>query len=118
MGPAWDEVGEIVIRSIQLNFRDEGRPAKWRPFAPSTLKKRQGGKLLQDTGRMLRSISYRKLNNYGIEVGTNLGGSNSYAATHQFGRGPIPARPFVMVQDNDIPEIERAIVDHIVREMR
>jgi phage virion morphogenesis protein len=132
MAPAWEEVGEIVLRSIMLNFRDEGRPAKWKDFAPSTRRRRGdigSAKLLDDTGRMKQSISWKLLNQHSVQVGTNLGGKNSYAATHHYGRpalssiktrkrlSPIPARPFILVQDQDIPEIEQALIDHIVRPM-
>ena len=97
MRPAWKAVGELVVSSILMNFRDEGRPAKWQKFSPNTKRKRgemADAKLLVDSGIMRKSLTQssaiKSLGNEGVEVGTNV----EYAATHQFGRGPIPARPF------------------------
>jgi phage gpG-like protein len=45
------------------------------------------------------------------EVGTNV----VYAATHQFGRGAIPARPFLMLQDEDRPAICDVLRDYMLR---
>lgn len=128
MRPAWQEIGELVHRSVMRNFEAGGRPKHWPALKASTIMARAGGKHrvytkrgklsahgrkhafgqkpLIATGRLMRSITYRATNAF-AEVGTNL----VYAATHQFGRGPIPARPFLVLQ----PEDERAAADIIER---
>jgi len=71
---------------------------------------------LIDTGRLRNSITSRA---YGdrVEIGTKV----VYAAIHQFGgkagRGrkvTIPARPYLMVQDEDWPQIRVKIIDYIL----
>lgn len=62
-----------------------GQP--WRPLAQP--RRRGPGRPLLDTGRLRASITYR-VDASGFVVETNV----VYAATHQFGRGAIPARPF------------------------
>jgi phage gpG-like protein len=42
-----------------------------------------------------------------VEVGTDV----PYANTHQYGRGRIPARPFLGIGPQDEPGIESAISD-------
>lgn len=95
--PAWRQIGEMMVRSVLENFRQGGRPSPWKPLAPSTLRhKRPGGKILIDTGKLMRSVAY-EIDGAGVLIGTN----EIYAATHQFGRDHIPARPFVLMQAAD-----------------
>lgn len=107
---AWEVVGEIVLNSIRRNFDVGGRPTPWAPRSTLYPGRRANNKLLIDTGRLINSIAKRAANTY-VEVGTNV----IYAATHQFGRGSIPARPFLMVQAEDWPEIETVLRDAITR---
>ena len=39
--PALKIIGEIGLTSIQRNFEVGGRPKKWKPLAPSTIKQRR-----------------------------------------------------------------------------
>ena len=103
MRAAFEEVGEIVHASVMRNFEDEGRP-KWQRMAPGG----RSGKLLQDSSRLIRSIKPRATSRF-AEVCTNV----EYAPYHQIGTGSIPARPFIMLQDEDMPEIRAAILDHL-----
>jgi phage virion morphogenesis protein len=130
--------GEYMKRSIDKNFSAEGRPAPWARLSLSTLlgwgrgkkghitkkgawsKKGQtalaGRKVLTDSARLRNSISY----NAGareISIGTNV----IYAAIHHFGgqagRGKkvtIPARPFMLFQDEDINYFERSLIEFIL----
>jgi phage virion morphogenesis protein len=110
MSEAFDEVGEIVLRSIRRNFDEGGRPSKWPARSTKYTGRRAGNKLLIDTGRLLNSITRRSTPSY-AEVGTNT----VYAATHHFGDRGIPARPFIMVQDEDREPIAEALIHHIMR---
>jgi len=119
MRPCLQEIGEIVHASVMRNFEAQGRPRKWKKLKYTRKRgSRSGAKILQDSGRMKGSIRPRVIGNSGVEVGTNLGGSNSYGATHQFGRGSIPARPYLAIQNEDWPEIEDAVQDHILGNLR
>ena len=123
--PFLELAGVECIKWVTKTFRDQGRPA-WQALKPSTLKRRRklgaGAKILQDSGKMRNSIvsagsgrklpeSIYNLSNTKLEIGTNV----VYAATHQFGRGAIPARPFV--PEGNEPELLNAIQDKLERYM-
>lgn len=88
-----------VIKLITRKFAQSG--PGWVPLAKRTLKRRRlkgkGGKPLLDTGRLRASLvaegtgSVKEITRIGFRLGTNI----VYAATHQYGRGRIPARPFI-----------------------
>jgi len=75
------KAGMIMLRSIDKNFRAEGRPTKWKGLSAMTKafrrkgKAKKGGervfKILQDTGRLKGSISARTTKGQ-VEIGTNL----------------------------------------------
>jgi len=95
----------IGYRDIIQHFqREEGPQGKW-----TGLKFRKG-KILQDTGRLRMSINFRTSGNQGY-LGTNM----IYAATHQFGRGSIPARPFLWFTDKAKRNIEKEFMTYIAR---
>lgn len=105
MRPLWQAVGMYVQRqTIKERFDKEQSPEgqKWKPLAPATLKQRSAkhktghARILQDTGELRRSITYEAEPN-SVRVGTSL----KYARTHQFGRGNIPARLFLGVNDEE-----------------
>jgi len=111
--PAMKEIGEIVRSSIIKNFEQSGRPNKWQPLAAATIKKKRGGagKTLIDSARLMNSITTRAHSNR-VEIGTSV----IYARIHQLGgiagRGrkvEIPARPYLMVQDEDWSPIREVL---------
>lgn len=79
-----------------------------------------GKKTLIDTARLMNSINSRAYADR-VEVGTNV----VYAAIHHFG-GPagrgkkvkIPARPYLMVQNEDWREIRAALADYLMKGAR
>lgn len=119
MEPAMEIIGETVRASVLKNFAAGGRPSGWKALAPATLAKKKGGSILVGKGHgggLMGSINYRAASDY-VMVGTN----KVYAAIHQFGgqagRGhaaTIPARPYLMVQDEDWPEIRDELTDYIL----
>jgi len=66
--------------------------SSWRPLSPRTIARRRKGSTrpLLDTGRLRNSIHVTH-DASGVYVQTSV----VYAATHNFGRDAIPARPFI-----------------------
>jgi len=132
--PALQIIGGIVLRSVRQNFMQGGRPDKW------VKSKKPSGRTLIATRRLMMSIN-RKLNATSVEIGTNT----EYAAVHQFGddrvvsvrahkrvgvfgdksrtanipthkrKQNMPARPFLMVQDEDWAAINTAMQDYLTK---
>lgn len=126
---ALDVIGEIVTESIQRNFEEGGRPNKWEPLAESTIKQRKKagkwpGKVLVRSGvsgGLMGAISYKAANRNVVWSANKV-----YAAAHHFGRGvtssrsggtyyDLPPRPFMLIQDDDWPEINETMQDFIIR---
>lgn len=122
--PAMRLIGEIVHESIQRNFEEGGRPKKWKRLAPSTIKQRKRigkwpGRMLVRrgvSGGLMGAIAYRAFNDRVVSHANKI-----YAAIHHFGgmagRGrkvKIPARPYMMVQDEDWKEIKAALNEFIL----
>lgn len=135
--PAMKIIGRIVRDSIVKNFEAGGRPAKWKPSARAQVK---GDKTLIASSRLMNSIASRGHSNK-AEIGTNV----VYAAIHQFGGktkphvieprnakalkipgigfrkrvnhpgSKIPARPFLMVQEEDWTEIKNTVQDYLLK---
>ncbi|NBJ15718.1 MAG: phage virion morphogenesis protein [Dehalobacter sp. 4CP] len=118
--PAMETIGQIVRRSVLKNFDKGGRPAKW---IPSKRVLKHGGKTLVDKAILRNSINYNAFSN-SVEIGP--ADSVPYAAVHQFGigrrsvissrrvMGAIPARPYLLVQDEDWVETKEALKDHLM----
>jgi phage virion morphogenesis protein len=129
--PVMLEIGEIVRTSVERNFDAGGRP-KWNESARV---KREGGQTLSLSGRLRRSFAVQAGNDR-VAVGTNvvyaaihqLGGKTgphvikpkrANALFWPGARHPvksvnhpgsvIPARPFLMVQNEDWTEIRSVI---------
>ena len=117
-------LGETVLSSIQENFEKGGRPASWEPLAPATIRERirkekWPGRILVRTGvsgGLLGSISYEAFPKKAV-----VSANETYAAIHHFGgkagRGRktnIPARPYMMIQNEDMDEMQAALKDYIL----
>ena len=115
--PAMHIIGATVLASVQRNFEEGGRPSKWQPLSPVTLKSKKNTQILQVkgyAGGLLGSIHYEPGRNK-VEIGTN----KKYGAIHHFGgqagRGKkvtIPARPFMLLQDDDWVEFSEALQEY------
>ena len=119
--PAFNQIGEYILRQTQLRFDKQQDPDKksWQPLKPSTLRKKQQKskilKILQQDGDLRRSIVYQATDKK-VEIGTN----RIYGAIHQFGgnagRGrktKIPARPYLGVNGDDEREVVAIIEDYL-----
>lgn len=90
-----------AVDLVADGFRSSTAPsgAAWRPLARARSRNRRRGdrgKPLVDTGRLRASVTARPVvTRDSFTIGTNV----IYAATHQYGRGPIPARPFLPSPD-------------------
>ena len=156
MTPAMKRIANQLEATVKRNFREGGRPEKWKP-SKRVLK--HGGQTLRETGRLRSSITPDHGRNY-AEVGTSV----EYAPTHQFGAkkgefgrkkvtikahrrkvksrdirkgrhlvakgvtfvkeherimefpwGDIPARPFMVVPDEDMEDIKDILVRFIFK---
>ena len=115
--PFMRNVGEYMVnRTIKECFDKEQSPdgQKWQPLSPARVKQRMkkhktgSMKILQDTGELRRSVRYEATNQR-VAIGSKL----VYAATHQFGRGNIPARPFLAVTEADRQHILRMLATYL-----
>lgn len=131
--PVMRAIAEVMHEAVLENFIQEGRP-KWQGLKPPG---RPGGKILQVKGHLLNSITPASDNDNAV-VGTDL----KYAAIHQFGGktraheirprnkkalafggrvvkkvnhpgSNIPARPFLLLTDQDVDEIEGTMNDYL-----
>ena len=120
--PVLQQFGVQMLRSIEQTFQAGGRPRGWAPWATSTRRalerKRKGGnRILIDSGRLKNSIAARVEGTPPIlRVGSNV----IYSRIHQLGgaagrghKSLIPARPFLVVQDEDMEILKRMLVDSL-----
>ncbi|KNC89906.1 phage virion morphogenesis protein [Trabulsiella odontotermitis] len=77
--PLMREMAAAMGDAVEENFAREGRPA-WMGWSPSYARKRSGGKILQKSGRLAKSITQVSSNDMAM-VGTNV----KYARIHQEG---------------------------------
>lgn len=142
--------GQILVTSIQRNFEVGGRPTKWAPLSPVTLKRRKGNKPLVVKGMgggLMGSIHYvvegdklkvgtPKVQGGTLHFGAKKGAFGTVAVkvaahtrvTEKYGEiavkahtrnqaipwGDIPARNFVVVQDEDRVNIQRTAQDFLL----
>jgi phage gpG-like protein len=113
--PVFEAFAAYHRRSIARNFAAEGRPRRWAPLQPETIKDRlrQGyasGPILQRSGRLMRNfqITWRKTS---YSVRNPL----PYFNAHQFGypAGNIPARPMLVLLAQDKAQFTRLARIHL-----
>ncbi|WDE07285.1 phage virion morphogenesis protein [Thalassomonas viridans] len=109
--PAFREIGEFLLETHQQRFIDmqapEGEP--WEPLAPQTLKKKKRqDRILTESGTLADTLNYQLSDNQLM-----FGSDKEYAATHQFGRDEIPARPFLGLAPFEQDEIIDILSDHL-----
>ena len=110
--PALRSIGELLLNSTRARFDSQTSPdgAPWAPLKPRTLarKKRNRDKILTEEGRLRGTLAYRVGDGW-VEVGSPL----IYGATHQHGRGPIPARPYLGLSPEDAADVREEILDFV-----
>ncbi len=85
-----EQLGTLVSEGFDKAEAPDGAP--WAPLAPRTIARRRkrSARPLLDTGRLRNSVAITS-DAEGVYLSTPV----VYAATHQHGRGAIPARPFL-----------------------
>lgn len=125
MAPVMRGVAVDMRLSVVQNFLSQGRPVRW---VQSLRARRDGGYTLIDTGRLINSFRISSGPSEAV-VFTAV----PYATTHHFGArkgafgvfttktgknmpiplGPIPARPFMMLQDGDKGVIMQKLIKRV-----
>ena len=98
-----NRIGIAGQAEINLSFRREGNDeGRWLPLKPATIAARRTGpnigggvKILQDTGRLLQSVTFNPR-----QDSVDVGAGTEYGFRHQEGQG-VPRRPF-------LPSLKRA----------
>lgn len=93
---------------VQRNFKSEGEAVGgWKPFSEKTLsiiartdKKRTNPKLLQRSGALRLSYLPRADDSL-----AGIGSELPYAADHQYGKAPTPARPMLPLKNPALSEV-------------
>jgi phage virion morphogenesis protein len=111
------ELGELLLPIHRRRFRAQQSPDgdPWAPLSPAyrRRKRRNRNRILVLRGQLSTTLRYQ------IQGGDLLFGTNlKDGATHQFGRGAIPARPWLGIGRDDALRLERAARDHVSRALR
>lgn len=122
MRPVMAEIAETLRSSVEENFAREssrgplvsgGNGGVWAALAPSTVKNRarlgKSGRKLQVTGQLLASISTQSSESEAL-VGTN----KKYARYLNDGTKKMPARPFMVIQQADLQEIQQTVNEYLL----
>jgi phage virion morphogenesis protein len=119
--PVLSVLGRLMQASVRANFSQGGRPEKWTPLAPSTLKHRRGRgrKPLVETGggHLPRSITFA-VGSLHVDVGSSAVDARLHQLGGRAGRkhgAQIPARPFLVVQPEDETQIRHALERFLLR---
>lgn len=128
----YPQIIALIRRSIVTNFVTGGRysegPSKeifgggTQKWKPSRRALKQAGQTLRDTGVLLNSIQIiiERSNNTGFIL--KMTTITPYAAIHQYGGTikskknreiPIPRRPFLVLQNEDITGIQKIIKNYL-----
>lgn len=111
------DMGEYLMRSIRERAAREVDPqgVPWTPLSPRYKRfkdaKRPGKKKLTFDNHMLFDQFSYQVQSRQLLVGT----AAKYGATHQFGRGKIPARPYLGISTEDETELVAILGDHLAR---
>lgn len=104
-------MGEEALLDIYDGFENEQNPATLEKWKPSERAEKEGGKTLQDTRNLRKSIDYNLTGDSAVSVGTKV----VYATPHMEGEGEMPARPFLGVRKDfdtrimNMPEVRRML---------
>jgi phage virion morphogenesis protein len=116
--PLFLEAGEELLQSTRARFASQTDPdgRAWAPlslrYLASSRKRRSRGPnaILTLSGDLARDLHYQA-----SDTELRLGSSKKYAATHQFGRGRIPTRPFLGLAADDRATVLELAADYFER---
>ncbi len=109
----------IVFKDVIRHFETESGPAgRWQAWSARYAKKRKGGKILQDTGKLrnaFKPTNFRKDDN-GIvwfnDAKTKKG--FPYAFAHDTGGPKLPKRSFMWLSNDAIKQIESDTLEFLL----
>lgn len=99
---AMNEIGQLMVDSVRANFEAGGRPEAWEPRLVDV-----PWPILRKTGNLYNSIHYSV---YGDNV--DIDDDTEYGRYHDQGTSRLPARPFLLIQDEDEQRIMDLIAQH------
>lgn len=111
--PVFEEFGQYMLKSIDRTHQSEGRPNRWVPLTPATLKDKErkgygSKKILERTGRLIRSYRYEaKPKSFSLK---NLAPYHKY---HQYGTKHMPARITIQLLLQDKQQFTRIKNKHL-----
>ncbi len=107
------EAAQEMAQSIRENFDAGGRPAKWQAHALSTRRRVIGPRrVLIRSGKLRNSFKPQATNDEATATSNVVYGPRQhfgYPGGKGRGRSRTPARPFAMLQDEDVDSIGRRI---------
>lgn len=113
-----EQIGIYMVASVDENFAQQGRPHKWLDLKPATWKRKTGKTILEETGQLRSGIDWY-VSGETVSIGPS-GPAEIYAAIHQFGgqaganlKAHIPARPYLVIQEEDRRYIEDFVKNEI-----
>lgn len=119
-----EPIGDLLLESTAVRFDVHAGPdgTRWSPVSPQYAGRKAGGKATkrssvstQPSDTLVLSGDLRDGIAFQIEAGVLFVGTNRpYGATHQFGRGNIPARPFLGLSKEDEEAIIAILEDHLL----
>jgi phage gpG-like protein len=132
--------GNMVVKSVRQNFREGGRPEKWeKSKKPKGMTLIGTGALMKsihykvdDDGMgvtvMTGPQKYAAIHQFGGTIGPHeitaknrralqftVGGVTLYRKSVHHPGSNIPARPYMLLQDEDVKIIENMMIQHIVK---
>lgn len=112
--------GPMFVNDVHRLFEAEKDPMgkSWEPLDEDTLDRKvnksrrrgDGGKILQVTGRMRRSVSFSA-----SPTRIVIGATPIYSRTHQEGRGNIPQRAFLGFLRPSVDRWLKAVFSYVVK---
>lgn len=134
--PILSVIGNIAAKSVRQNFREGGRPDRWQPS------KKAKGKTLIGTGALMKGIHYKTdelgvtvmtsklpyaaIHNFGGEtkphiiraknakaIPLKIGGATIFRKEVHHPGSKIPARPYMLLQDEDIKVVGNTLVQYL-----
>ena len=112
--PVFQDIGEAMLNVTRERFNTQTAPdgTPWKPLSPAyaLVKKPNPDKILTRYGRLRGTLTYQA-GPKEVRIGTPL----IYGATHQFGRGAIPARPFLGLSAEDRNDLLDALNDYLAK---
>lgn len=94
--------------------------APWAELSPITIEAKGHGRILYDTGRLMRSLTsdspdaIREIAGDVYSPSFRFGTFVEYAVYHQVGTDNMPARPIVGITEQGMERLSEDVFDHIV----